>query len=580
MSIEVSLNIYDLSMGMAKHLSQQFVGKQFDHVYHTGIVVFGMEYFYGGGIMKMPPSQTPYGTPISTILLGTTSKTQKEFENWISLLQNSKYHFSKYDLFENNCNNFTQDACQFLCGTDFNIPSEIRNQPSEFKTTEMGRLVANMMNGMRTSMFGENGQNFEYSQVHGSSTTNNLNSTNSSNSSNHTQNTNRLSNNDSSYSNNNFQNNTNSFSNPIMNQALQDPQLLSEMMRSPITEQILNQQGMGDIYNNPMFQQVLNNPQMLQGMLQNPMAQSMLQNQQYGQYNGSTNYNPYANNSQSSNLQSIVKTKNQQTFDENEIYRFKTANIPAVVNKLRSLAKEKEISISNEESVILDKIERYLKGENNLTLINEKTLTFLERMMQSLQGQEFPVLDILRLLLLTAEITKLSIEIQFGPFKFLLEKLLPKWKTLPMPTQLMSLRILCNIFSESQSEEQERGYGRKFIVQNEDRFHQTVEILTHSLTSTLEGIRFTATSLACNLSLFAKYDGSDEETQLLCSMIEFIGNETNEDVAQRMILCILRLIKGSEEYRSLTKELNPDFSKWKNNDKTKLLASRVMSMIA
>lgn len=41
----VQVYLYDLSQGMARALSQQFLGKQIDGIWHTGIVVYGHEYF-------------------------------------------------------------------------------------------------------------------------------------------------------------------------------------------------------------------------------------------------------------------------------------------------------------------------------------------------------------------------------------------------------------------------------------------------------------------------------------------------------------------------------------------------------
>jgi hypothetical protein len=41
-----------------------FAGKQVDGVWHTGVVVFGKEFFFGGGIQSGDPGQTPYGTPV------------------------------------------------------------------------------------------------------------------------------------------------------------------------------------------------------------------------------------------------------------------------------------------------------------------------------------------------------------------------------------------------------------------------------------------------------------------------------------------------------------------------------------
>ena len=58
---EVILHVYDLSQGMAKQFSQQLVGRYIEGIWHTGIVVFGKEYYFGGGVSVDPPSQTPFG---------------------------------------------------------------------------------------------------------------------------------------------------------------------------------------------------------------------------------------------------------------------------------------------------------------------------------------------------------------------------------------------------------------------------------------------------------------------------------------------------------------------------------------
>lgn len=63
----VTLYVYDLSMGLANMYSRLFVGQHFEGIWHTGIVVFGTEYFYGGGVCAMPPGTTPYGTPVKKI---------------------------------------------------------------------------------------------------------------------------------------------------------------------------------------------------------------------------------------------------------------------------------------------------------------------------------------------------------------------------------------------------------------------------------------------------------------------------------------------------------------------------------
>lgn len=64
MSEKVALGVYDITMGMAKQMSMMFIGQQVDAVYHTSLIVFGKEYYFGGGICMDNPHHTPYGKPI------------------------------------------------------------------------------------------------------------------------------------------------------------------------------------------------------------------------------------------------------------------------------------------------------------------------------------------------------------------------------------------------------------------------------------------------------------------------------------------------------------------------------------
>lgn len=52
---EIKLHVYDLSQGMAAQFSRQLIGKHIEGVWHTGIVVYGKEYYFGGGISYDAP---------------------------------------------------------------------------------------------------------------------------------------------------------------------------------------------------------------------------------------------------------------------------------------------------------------------------------------------------------------------------------------------------------------------------------------------------------------------------------------------------------------------------------------------
>jgi hypothetical protein len=61
---KVVIHLYDLSNGMAKAFSPMLIGKLIEGIWHTGIVVYDKEYYFGGGICAGGPKQTPYGYPV------------------------------------------------------------------------------------------------------------------------------------------------------------------------------------------------------------------------------------------------------------------------------------------------------------------------------------------------------------------------------------------------------------------------------------------------------------------------------------------------------------------------------------
>ena len=115
----VRIHVYDLSQGMASMYSQQLIGKQVDGIWHTAIIVYDVEYFYGGGIQSDRPGMTPYGKPLRNINMGETFIPQSVFHEFLNEVS-PRFSPSKYDLFKHNCNTFANEAMNFLNGK--NIP--------------------------------------------------------------------------------------------------------------------------------------------------------------------------------------------------------------------------------------------------------------------------------------------------------------------------------------------------------------------------------------------------------------------------------------------------------------------------
>ncbi|XP_016065760.1 PREDICTED: desumoylating isopeptidase 1 isoform X2 [Miniopterus natalensis] len=116
----VKLYVYDLSKGLARRLSPIMLGKQLEGIWHTSIVVHKDEFFFGsGGISSCPP--------LCSFL--TTHRGEA------------------YNLFEHNCNTFSNEVAQFLTGRK--IPSYITDLPSEVLSTPFGQALRPLLDSIQ-----------------------------------------------------------------------------------------------------------------------------------------------------------------------------------------------------------------------------------------------------------------------------------------------------------------------------------------------------------------------------------------------------------------------------------------------
>ncbi|KAK0464417.1 PPPDE putative peptidase domain-containing protein [Desarmillaria tabescens] len=141
----VKLYVYDLSNGMARQLSRQLTGKQIDGIWHTSIVVFDREVFYGQGINTTAPGQSHHGSPLHIIDLGETDIDEDTFGEYIKDLRDH-YTADKYHLLDFNCNSFTNDVAGFLTGSS--IPDWIKDLPTDFLSTPFGQALRPTIDSM------------------------------------------------------------------------------------------------------------------------------------------------------------------------------------------------------------------------------------------------------------------------------------------------------------------------------------------------------------------------------------------------------------------------------------------------
>ena len=155
-SYEVQLAVYDLSRGMARTLSAQWLGPQYavDAVPHTGLVVYGIEYFFGSNSIQ---SQTPHlfrqatgMQPLQLLPLGRTHVSQHDFEQWCrTKIDDGTFHGTSYDLLRHNCNTFSHTAALQALRLPQGVPNWILQVPQRFQASPMGQVLVPMLEQMQ-----------------------------------------------------------------------------------------------------------------------------------------------------------------------------------------------------------------------------------------------------------------------------------------------------------------------------------------------------------------------------------------------------------------------------------------------
>ncbi|KAL9635212.1 MAG: hypothetical protein Q9164_003607 [Protoblastenia rupestris] len=119
-------------------MSRSLLGVHIEAVYHTSLVLGGVEYFFGGGVQTAYPSSTHHGKPMEVIPMGQTQLLVEVILEYLESLK-AIYTMESYDLFLHNCNNFTNDFAMFLVGKG--IPDHITSLPQTVLNTPFGQML-------------------------------------------------------------------------------------------------------------------------------------------------------------------------------------------------------------------------------------------------------------------------------------------------------------------------------------------------------------------------------------------------------------------------------------------------------
>lgn len=143
--VEVELHVYDLSHGFLKKYSKDLVGIETPGVYHSGIVCYGFEFYFEGGIGVAASGRTRFGNKYKRHRLGVTKRTATEFSHWVALRAMHVNQIHDYHPVRHNCHHFTNEALHYLVGEDVSIPQYLFDTVNQLVRTPLGAAVAEAM---------------------------------------------------------------------------------------------------------------------------------------------------------------------------------------------------------------------------------------------------------------------------------------------------------------------------------------------------------------------------------------------------------------------------------------------------
>eukprot|EP00746_Dinoflagellata_sp_MGD_P125142 gnl/MRDRNA2_/MRDRNA2_59849_c0_seq1.p1 gnl/MRDRNA2_/MRDRNA2_59849_c0~~gnl/MRDRNA2_/MRDRNA2_59849_c0_seq1.p1 ORF type:complete len:563 (-),score=112.58 gnl/MRDRNA2_/MRDRNA2_59849_c0_seq1:225-1913(-) len=148
--VPVELLVYDITQGNSELFSGVLLGQKLEAIYHSSVLVHGKEFWFGGNIfMNLPPMtrvfgptlqtsskmklqqsfyKSALGAPMKSVHLGYTLMTLDEIVEYQHRpSMNDKFTPQTYDVLTRNCNHYSNELAQVLCGN--HIPDVITSQP-------------------------------------------------------------------------------------------------------------------------------------------------------------------------------------------------------------------------------------------------------------------------------------------------------------------------------------------------------------------------------------------------------------------------------------------------------------------
>jgi PPPDE putative peptidase domain len=141
-------------------MSRSLIGFQVDGIWHTGIVIYGTEYWFGPSGIKMGTCGSQGMSPVYRHE-SMTMRSPDEIADFLNYAQN-QFRPDTYDLIRNNCNHFTNAFSRFLNGQG--TPPYVRLQTQSLSQTSAASTLIPLVDSFTASMRSNQGS-IDWNQI-------------------------------------------------------------------------------------------------------------------------------------------------------------------------------------------------------------------------------------------------------------------------------------------------------------------------------------------------------------------------------------------------------------------------------
>ncbi|OAG30308.1 hypothetical protein NEIG_00471 [Nematocida sp. ERTm5] len=142
----VQLWVYNIGNDAALEMIRAALGVKIEGIWHTSLYVYGKEYYFMSGIRKDQPGTSPFGAPVKKIGLGDTEVTEKEFSEYLEVI-NDLYTEGTYHIIRHNCNHFTNEISLRLVNKQ--VPAYIMDVAKLFEDTPFEVFLSGITPGIQ-----------------------------------------------------------------------------------------------------------------------------------------------------------------------------------------------------------------------------------------------------------------------------------------------------------------------------------------------------------------------------------------------------------------------------------------------